>query len=75
MNEMLLKVFHHSITHWTLCNVLAPLTHVGTVLDGRTSFLFSVPSAVWISGTQTVSTNTQTQKTGSYVNALMNSLS
>lgn len=47
------------VTHWTLSDVLAPLAHVGAVLDGGAAPLLAVPATVGVSGLQAEPTGPQ----------------
>jgi hypothetical protein len=46
-----------------LSDILAPLTHVGTVLDGGATLLLTVPATVGVSGVQAVPVGPQGTKT------------
>ena len=46
-----------------LSDILAPLAHVGTVLDGGAALLLTVPATVGVSGVQAVPVGPQGTKT------------
>ncbi len=52
-------ILSESVSYRALYDVLAPLAHVGTVLNRRTALLFPVPAAVRIPGSQTIPTITK----------------
>ncbi len=57
---VILMILSERVSYRALYDVLAPLAHVGTVLNRRTALLFPVPAAVRIPGSQTIPTITKT---------------